>query len=283
MIIAGSVLLVGGGLRADLDPAPAGDPGRRPGSSCPSRPSTGLGLELESALTILRTMSMVAAGCAAAAAILGFHVLKRNRGARIGADRRRRAALPERDSSSAASCPRWSRCRRSCSGWRRRATGSTGSPRAVPSSPTRPADGPLAAVLPPRRRPGGPATAPGLRLPSPAARAPRRRRPPTDPQPPPYAPPPPGTQPYDAPPPGFRRTALVATARASVPARGPPARGRRLHHHVGVLVPGGAADGRHRAGRGHRARPADRRDAPAELPSSPRRASTATRSSSSSP
>ena len=41
---------------------------------------------------------MVAAGCAAAAAILGFHVLKRNRAARLGADRARRAR------SSSAGC-----------------------------------------------------------------------------------------------------------------------------------------------------------------------------------
>ncbi len=47
-------------------------------------PGSDLGVGLESVLTLMRTVSMVAAGLATAAAILGYHVLKRNRGARIG-------------------------------------------------------------------------------------------------------------------------------------------------------------------------------------------------------
>jgi hypothetical protein len=47
-------------------------------------PGSDLGLDLESVLDILYVVSMVAAGLATAAAILGFHVLKRNRAARIG-------------------------------------------------------------------------------------------------------------------------------------------------------------------------------------------------------
>jgi hypothetical protein len=47
-------------------------------------PGSDLGVGLESVLSLLRTVSMVAAGLATAAAILGYHVLKRNRGARIG-------------------------------------------------------------------------------------------------------------------------------------------------------------------------------------------------------
>jgi hypothetical protein len=47
-------------------------------------PGSDLGLDLESVLDILYVVSMVAAGLATAAAILGFHVLKRNRSARIG-------------------------------------------------------------------------------------------------------------------------------------------------------------------------------------------------------
>ena len=47
-------------------------------------PGTGLDLDVEGALAIIRAVSMVAAGCAAAAAILGFHLLKRSRGARLG-------------------------------------------------------------------------------------------------------------------------------------------------------------------------------------------------------
>ena len=46
-------------------------------------PGSDLGLGLESALTIMRSVSMVAAGLATAAAILGWHVLKRNRAARV--------------------------------------------------------------------------------------------------------------------------------------------------------------------------------------------------------
>jgi hypothetical protein len=47
-------------------------------------PGSDLGVGLESVLSLLRTVSMVAAGLATAAAILGYHVLRRNRGARIG-------------------------------------------------------------------------------------------------------------------------------------------------------------------------------------------------------
>ena len=47
-------------------------------------PGQGLGLDVSGALLVLRTVSMVAAGCAAVAAVLGFHVLRRNRSARVG-------------------------------------------------------------------------------------------------------------------------------------------------------------------------------------------------------
>ena len=47
-------------------------------------PGSDLGLDLESVLDILYVVSMLAAGLATAAAILGFHVLKRNRSARLG-------------------------------------------------------------------------------------------------------------------------------------------------------------------------------------------------------
>lgn len=47
-------------------------------------PGDGLGLSAASVETILRVLSMVAGGCATAAAILGFHVLKRTRSARLG-------------------------------------------------------------------------------------------------------------------------------------------------------------------------------------------------------
>jgi hypothetical protein len=46
-------------------------------------PGSDLGLGMESVLDILYTVSMVAAGLGTAAAILGFHVLKRNRSARV--------------------------------------------------------------------------------------------------------------------------------------------------------------------------------------------------------
>jgi hypothetical protein len=47
-------------------------------------PGEGLGLDIPDALAALRTVSMVAAACATMAAVLGFHVLRRNRGARLG-------------------------------------------------------------------------------------------------------------------------------------------------------------------------------------------------------
>ena len=46
-------------------------------------PGDGLGIGIEGALTAMRALGMVAAGCAAAAAILGYQVLKPNRVARI--------------------------------------------------------------------------------------------------------------------------------------------------------------------------------------------------------
>jgi hypothetical protein len=47
-------------------------------------PGDGLGLGVQGVIGILRILAMVAGGCAAAAGVLGFHVLQRNRGARIG-------------------------------------------------------------------------------------------------------------------------------------------------------------------------------------------------------
>ena len=47
-------------------------------------PMNGTGIGVEEWLSILHTVSLVAAGCATAAAILGWHVLKRSRGARVG-------------------------------------------------------------------------------------------------------------------------------------------------------------------------------------------------------
>jgi hypothetical protein len=47
-------------------------------------PGSDLGLGLESVLDLLRVVAMVGAALATAAAILGYHVLKRNRAARIG-------------------------------------------------------------------------------------------------------------------------------------------------------------------------------------------------------
>src|SRR5215208_7074132 len=47
-------------------------------------PGERLGLDVPGALLVLRTVSMVAAGCATVAAVLGFHVLRRHRGARLG-------------------------------------------------------------------------------------------------------------------------------------------------------------------------------------------------------
>jgi hypothetical protein len=47
-------------------------------------PMKGTGIGVDDWLSIMHTVSLVAAGCATAAAILGWHVLKRSRGARIG-------------------------------------------------------------------------------------------------------------------------------------------------------------------------------------------------------
>ena len=46
-------------------------------------PGSGMGVSVESIITFLHTSAMVAAGCATAAAILGWHVLHRNRQARV--------------------------------------------------------------------------------------------------------------------------------------------------------------------------------------------------------
>lgn len=46
-------------------------------------PGSGLGLDVEGVISILHVTSMVAAGCATAAAILGWHVLKRDLKARV--------------------------------------------------------------------------------------------------------------------------------------------------------------------------------------------------------
>lgn len=47
-------------------------------------PGAELGLTVSSALAILRVLLMVLAGCATAAAVLGFHALRRSTGARLG-------------------------------------------------------------------------------------------------------------------------------------------------------------------------------------------------------
>ncbi len=47
-------------------------------------PGDGLGLSVEGALTAMRVLGMIAAGCATAAVILGYQVLRRSRTARIG-------------------------------------------------------------------------------------------------------------------------------------------------------------------------------------------------------
>src|SRR3954468_14809817 len=46
-------------------------------------PGRDLGLGMDGVLSALRTMALVAGGCAAAMAILGYHVLKRSRSARL--------------------------------------------------------------------------------------------------------------------------------------------------------------------------------------------------------
>lgn len=46
-------------------------------------PGRDLGLGVDGVLSIMRTLALVAGGCAAAAAILGWHVLKRSRSARL--------------------------------------------------------------------------------------------------------------------------------------------------------------------------------------------------------
>jgi len=46
-------------------------------------PADGLGLSVDGTLTLLRVLSMVAAGCASATAVLGWHVLRRDRASRV--------------------------------------------------------------------------------------------------------------------------------------------------------------------------------------------------------
>ena len=46
-------------------------------------PGRDLGVDVDGVLSIMRTLALVAAGCATAAAILGWHVLKRSRSARL--------------------------------------------------------------------------------------------------------------------------------------------------------------------------------------------------------
>jgi hypothetical protein len=46
-------------------------------------PGVDLGLDVDGAIAVVRVLAMVAAGCATAAAVLGFHVLKRSKGARL--------------------------------------------------------------------------------------------------------------------------------------------------------------------------------------------------------
>ena len=185
---------------------------RRPSSSSLSEPPVdGLGLGLESALTIMRTVSMVAAGCAAAAAILGFHVLRRNRGARLGADACSPCPLFLSGVVSAASCPRWSR-RRRCMLWLAAVARLVRRDRPAPSSAARARSRrrPAGRHLPPAAaaRAAGPAAAPGLRL------GPVRRAVPAVPRGPPQSATP---RPHDAPPPP------AAAVRPAVAAP-PPAR-----------------------------------------------------------
>lgn len=47
-------------------------------------PGQALGLDVEGMLALWRTAALVAAGCATAAVVLGWHVLRRHRGARVG-------------------------------------------------------------------------------------------------------------------------------------------------------------------------------------------------------
>jgi len=46
-------------------------------------PGEGLGLSVDGTLSIIKALSLVAAGCATAAAILGWHILRRDKGARL--------------------------------------------------------------------------------------------------------------------------------------------------------------------------------------------------------
>jgi hypothetical protein len=46
-------------------------------------PGSDLGVGTDTAVTVIRTLAMVTAGCATAAGILGFHVLRRSRSARV--------------------------------------------------------------------------------------------------------------------------------------------------------------------------------------------------------
>jgi hypothetical protein len=163
-------------------------------------PGSDLGLDLESVLDILYVVSMVAAGLATAAAILGFHVLKRNRSARIGLSV---LALPLFlcglvTGGFLASVVAASVAMLWLSPSRQWFAGTT--PEPVPSTPSN-ASTPTAATPAPRPAP----TAPPLPPPGPSA---AQQPPPAWPayaatQPPPWVPPP-------APPP--RRPAAVAAA-----------------------------------------------------------------------
>src|SRR5262245_59761129 len=46
-------------------------------------PGSDLGISDDTVITLLRTLAMVTGGCAAAAGVLGYQVLRRSRGARL--------------------------------------------------------------------------------------------------------------------------------------------------------------------------------------------------------
>jgi len=155
-------------------------------------PGSDLGLDLESVLDLLYVVSMVAAGLATAAAILGFHVLKRSRSARLGLSV---LALPLFlcglvTGGFLASVVAASVAMLWLSPARHWFAGTT--PEPIPSTPTPAPPPPTAPPLPPLPPPGPPATQPPPAWPAYAAS-----------QPPPWVPAP-------APPP--RRPTAVAAA-----------------------------------------------------------------------
>jgi len=157
-------------------------------------PGSDLGLDLESVLDLLYVVSMVAAGLATAAAILGFHVLKRNRSARLGLSV---LAVPLFlcglvTGGFLASVVAASVAMLWLSPARHWFAGTT--PEPVPSSASTPAAAPTPPPAPPRLPPPGPSA---TQLPPPAWPAYAAT------QPPPWVPPP-------APPP--RRPTAVAAA-----------------------------------------------------------------------